>query len=248
MNTKNTVIKLDNVSKRFNIYSRNIERIKGVIFGREPAEVVYALKDVSLEVHEGERITVFGIVDSGRSTLAKVITGVTFPSSGKVNTFGKSMNVMLDPKAGMDVEFSCIDNIYMKANIVGITKEEIKPHIDEILEFAEITDFADLPLKRAPKGAASLMALAVHLVKDADLVICDEVFGGGGNRIMTKCESRMVEYAKEHPEKTIISTSNRVGYALRLGTRAIVLDNGVLAYDGDVEGANELFVEINTKR
>ena len=121
MSDNNTVIKLENVSKRYNVYSRNIDRIKGVLLNREPAEVKRALKNVSLEVEKGEHLVIFGIVDSGRSTLLKVISGITNPSKGKVSTYG-TMNVMMDQKAGIDMEFSCRENIYMKANIVGLTR------------------------------------------------------------------------------------------------------------------------------
>lgn len=228
MNENNTVIKLENVSKKFNVYSRNIDRIKGVVFNKEPAEVKHALKNISLEVKEGERLVVKGVVDSGRSTLAKVIAGITAPSKGKVDTFGKSMNVMLDAKAGMDMEFSCRDNIYMKANVAGIPKTDIKPHVEEILEFAEATAFADLPLKRAPKGTHAMLSLAVHLYKDADLLIIDEVFGGGGNYVLTKCERRLKEYADNNPEKTIFIAINHSAFVKSFATREVLLEKGEL--------------------
>lgn len=244
----NTVIKLDNVSKRYNVYSRNIDRIKGVIFGREPAEVKHALNGISMEIYKGERLAILGVTDSGRSTLAKVIAGVTIPSKGKINIFGNSMNVMLDARVGIDMEFSCRENIYMKANIAGITREKIKSHVDEILEFAEVTDFADLPLKRAPKGTVALISLAVHLVHEADILIVDEVFGGGGNRVASKCEARLAEYAEENPEKTVLVISNRGYFVRQFATRTMVLDFGNIAYDGETEKAIELFKIKNGRR
>lgn len=248
MTENSIVIKLDNVSKRFNVYRRNIERIKCVIFGREPSEVKQALKNVTLNVKEGERIIIFGVADAGRSTLIKVIAGITGQSKGKVCTFGKRLNVMLDYKTGMDVEFTCRDNIYLKANVVGIAKKEIEPFVDEILEFAEVTDFADLPMKRTPKGSVALISLGVHLVYDSDILIVDEVFGGGGLRVFTKCEKKLTEYMNAHPEKTLIVVSNRNGVLRELGTRAIVLDHGQIIYDGTVEEAAELFDKINKRK
>ena len=228
MSDNNTVIKLENVSKRYNVYSRNIDRIKGVLLNREPAEVKHALKNVSLEVKKGERLVVMGVVDSGRSTLAKIIAGVTSPSKGRVETFGKTMNVMLDAKVGMDMEFSCRDNIFMKANIVGLTKAEIAPYVDEILEFAEVKDFADLPLKRAPKGTPAMLSLAVHLHKDADILILDEVFGGGGNRVFTRCEKLLSDYADNHPEKTIVIVINHSAFVKSFATRTVSIEKGTL--------------------
>ena len=247
MSDNNTVIKLDNVSKRFNVYSRNIDRIKGVLFNREPAEVKHALKNISLEVKAGERLVVMGVVDSGRSTLAKIIAGVTSPSKGRVETFGKTMNVMLDAKAGMDMEFSCRDNIFMKANIAGLTKAEIAPYVDEILEFAEVTDFADLPLKRAPKGTPAMLSLAVHLHKDADILILDEVFGGGGTYITSKCENILTAKMRDDITATVVSVSNRASYAKNIGTRAIVLEKGKIVYNGSIEEAIKLFQSLNKR-
>ena len=247
MSEKNAVIKFNNVSKRFNIYSRNIDRIKGVVFNKEPAEVKYALNGASFDVKTGERLVVMGVVDSGRSTLVKIMAGVTSPSQGKVDTFNKTMNVMLDAKVGMDMEFSCRDNIFMKANIVGLSKAEIAPHVDEILEFAEAADFADLPLKRAPKGTHAMLSLAVHLHKDADILIVDEVFGGGGNYISTKCEKRLTEHLKQNPNTTAVIVSNRGAFAKETGTRAIVLEKGIIEYNGSVEEAAKLFQTLNRR-
>lgn len=248
MNENNTVIKLDNVSKRYNVYSRNIERIKGVLFEREPAEVKHALDNISLEVKEGERIAILGVVDSGRSTLLKVIADVTSPSKGKVNTFGKNVYAMLNAKVGMDMDFSCRDNVFQKASLVGIKREKIKEHVDEILEFAEVTDFADLPLKRAPKGTSALLSLGVYLVAEPEILLCDEVFGGGGNYITTKCENRFAEYMEKNPDVTILMVSNRLNYVKTLNTRTLVFNKGKIVFDGEAEEACEIFWTFNRRK
>lgn len=247
MNNNNIAIKLNNVSKRYNVYSRNIDRIKGVIFNREPAEVKHALDSISFNIQKGERVVVFGIVDSGRSTLIKTIAGITKPSSGKIQTIG-SENVLLNAKVGFDMEFSCMDNIYLKANIVGLARKEIEPFVSEILEFAEIEKFADLPMKRMPKGTAALLSLAVHLKKKSDILLCDEVFGGGGNYVTSKCEGLIEEYLNENAKTTAVLITNRVGFAKKIATRAIVLDKGKLAFDGKVDQAWERVSEISKRR
>lgn len=246
MSENNTAIKLNNISKRFNVYSKNIERIKGALFGREPAEVKHALNNVSLEIKKGEHVVVCGVVDSGRSTLLKVIAGITSPSKGKVYVDG-SVNVMLDSRVGIDMEFSCRENIYMKANVVGLSRAEIESHVDEIIEFAEIEKYVDIPMKRAPKGTAAQISTAVHLYKDADIILCDEVFGGGGNPVYTKCENRMLEYMDEKPHITVLMVSNRLAFVKNLGTRTIVLDKGKIVFDGDANEAISIFQELNKR-
>lgn len=245
---KEVLIQLNNVSKMFNVYRKNIDRIKGVLFGKEPAEVKHALNNISMEVKAGEHVVVMGVVDSGRSTLAKVISGITLPSKGKVCTFGNKLNVMIDSKVGLDMEFSCRDNIYMKANIVGLTRREIEPYVDEILEAAEITNFADLPLKRAPKGTASILSTAVHTKKDADILICDEVFGGGGIYVSTKCEDMISKYLEERKDIAAVIISNRSYSAKKIATRGIVLHEGRIVFDGRVEEARKVLSEISRNR
>lgn len=247
MNDNKTAIKLENVSKRFNVYSRNIDRILGVVFGRKPAEVKHALKDISLEIKKGEHVVVFGIVDSGRSTLLKVISDITKPSKGNVMVDGR-VNTMLDARVGIDMEFSCRENIYMKANLVGMKRSEIEPHVDEILKLAEIEKYADIPMKRAPKGTAAILSAAVHLCKDSDIVLSDEVFGGGGNYISTKCEERLIDYLKARPESASVTVTTKLAFAKKVGTRFLVIDEGAIVYDGNADEAWNMLMEISRSR
>lgn len=238
-----TVVEVKNVSKKFNIYRKNIQKIMGVMFGKEPSEVLQALDSVSFKVEQGERVGILGKVESGRTTLANIISGVSFQSKGSVSVDGE-MNVMLNAKAGIDVEFTTRENIYLKANVVGLTKKEIEPYEDDILKFTEAEDFADLPLKRAHKGAPALLSLAVHLVKDADILLIDDVFNGGGDITKGKCEQRVVQYMNENPDKTLIIVSNRLAFIEQLCTRTIVLKEGKVVHDGDVAEGCQLFREI----
>lgn len=243
---KNTVIKVDNVSKKFNIYKSNKQRIIRVLKGKAAEDVKYALKDVSLELQKGDRVAIFGVLEAGRTTLAKIIAGIMVPSKGTVETNGR-MNVMLDPKVGMEMEFTCRDNIYMKANVVGLTKAEVKKHEDEILEFAELTSYADLPLKQAPKGSATLLSIAVHLLYDSDIYVIDEVFGGGGRRITIKGMDKVIAFLRSNREKTAVIFTNNPDLAEQsYCNRAITLDNGEIVYDGDISGAKDKYQKINS--
>ena len=239
----NIVVKADHVSKKFNIYRKDMQKIVSVLFGKDPSEIMYALDDISFELEAGERINIFGVVGSGRSTLANIITDITSPSKGKVSVKGK-INAMLNPKAGFEMEFSCRDNVYMKANMVGLPKGKADEIMDEVLKFAELTDFADLPLKRAPKGAPPLLSLAVHLAADADILIVDEVFGGGGSYVKTKCEDRLRDYLQEHEDVAMIMITNHLQCAKSLCHRGIVLDEGKTVFDGQIVEAVEVFREV----
>ena len=247
MDDNNIAIRIKKVSKKFNIYSRNIDRIKGVLFGKKPAEVKLALNDVSLEVKKGEHVVVFGIVDSGRTTLLKVISDIIKPSKGNIWVEGR-VNAMLDAKVGIDMEFSCKENIYMKANVVGMKRSEIEPYVDEILEFAEIKKYEDIPMKQAPKGTVSILSAATHLYYDADVVVCDEVFGGGGSYISTKCEKRLMDYLGQRPETAAVIITTKLPFARKVGDRFIVLDEGSIVYDGNVDEAWRKLMYISKSR
>lgn len=240
----NDIVKVSNITKIFNVYRKDIQKIKCVLFGRKPSEVLVALEDVSFTLEKGERLAIIGPVGSGRSTLLNILSGISLPSKGKV-VVPESINPMLNNKAGLEMEFSCRDNIYLKAALVDIPKDVVDEHMDEIIEFVEIEDFIDLPMKRASKGAPALMSLAVHLLKKSDLLLVDEVFGGGGNISKTKGESWFRQYLEENEDVSAIIVSNHVNYIKDICSRAIVLDKGKLIYDGSVEEATRLFKTIN---
>lgn len=240
----NNVVTVHHITKVFNIYSRDIQKVKSVLFGMKPSEVLIALDDVSFTVTKGERIAIVGPVGSGRSTLLKILSDVTSPSRGRVSV-PDSVNAMLHNRAGLEMEFSCQENVYLKANIVGLSKEIVDEHMDEILAFAEVQEFAELPMKRAPKGAPALMSLAVHLLKDSDLLLVDEVFGGGGGRIKTKCDQYLRKYLSENEDTTAIMVSNSIPYLKTFCTRAIVLDRGKLVFDGSLDEAGNIFKTLN---
>ena len=240
----NDIVKVNSVSKIFNVYRKDIQKIKCVLFGRKPSEVLVALDDISLTLEKGERLAIIGPVGSGRSTLLNILSGISLPSKGKV-VVPESINPMHNNKAGLELEFSCKENIYLKAAVVDVPKEVVEEHMDEILEFTELEDFADLPMKRASKGAPALVSLAVHLLKKSDLLLVDEVFGGGGNISKTKGESRFRQYLEENEDVSAIIVSNHVNYIKDICSRAIVLNKGKLIYNGSVEEATSIFKAIN---
>ena len=236
-----TVIKVQNVSKDFYIYRKNIQRIMGIFFGKEPPEIKHALKDVSFEVSKGEKVILIGVVESGRSTLENILSGIMFPTKGKVKTTGK-INAMLNAKAGMDIEQTCIDNIYLKGNVAGLTPAKIKEIEDTVIERSGIEDYTTFALKRAPKNAPALMAMEIHIAAGGDLLFADETaFSGGGAPGRKQAEERLAEYLDENPEVTAVITTNSPEFGKAVGTRGIVLSEGEIAFDGPVEEAYAAF-------
>ena len=226
-----TVIKVENVTKRYNIYRKNIHKIMGVFFGRKPDEVKYALRDVSLEVEKGDRVLIAGRSESGRSSLMKIAAGIVSPSKGSAFATG-SMNILISIKAGYDYEYTCRENMYLKANLLGIPASVIKEHEQEIIEFAGVEKYADLPLKRASKGTAERIAVAIHTLMKCDILFIDDTFTAGGAKSRLKCESRLKEYFEANPEMTVVMTANVLLFAERMCNRGIILENGEVIFAG----------------
>lgn len=236
----NTLISLENVSKDFYVYRKNIQRIMGILFDKAPAEVKHALDKVSFEVKRGERLVILGDVDSGRSTLLKVIGRVNYHQRGKLRTYG-DICVSLNSKVGVDNNLTCVDNIYNKGNVLGFNRKTMDEHMEEIIKFSNMEGYEKIAIKEAPSGAIALFSLAVHLMVDADIYLIDEVFGGGGTEIREKCERRVIEFFNERSDAAALVVTGSPDFALQFGTRAIVLEEGSVAFDGDVKDALEIF-------
>ncbi|MBQ0078285.1 MAG: ABC transporter ATP-binding protein [Eubacterium sp.] len=238
----NKVVELKNINKEYYIYKNNFGRILGILFGKKPSETIYALKNVSLTIEKGERVYVFGKINSGVSTLQKIMAGIVYPTSGKVITNGE-INCYFGKAAGFDNEMTCMDNMYMRANVIGVPKEVIKEHEEEIVEFAEIENYKNIALKQALKGTPARLGLAVHLLKDTDIYLMDENFSQGAVESKQKCEARFNEYIEAHPETTFIISVLGIPWAKKHCDRGIVLYKGEIVFDGPIEEAVQEYKE-----
>ncbi len=227
----NTVIQLEHITKNYNIYKKNIQRVRGIFFGKEAAEVKHALRDVSLTINKGERVIVTGPVEAGCTSLLSIIAGVIYPTKGKIRTRGK-VNAFLNMRAGFENEATCRENIYLKANVLGIPKAVIKNHVEEIIEELELKDYIDIPLKRAPKGTPLRICLAVHLLMDTDIMIIDENFNSGGVHIRQECIDKIQRYFETHPDVTLVISTSQLGMTNNVCTRGLFMEDGVITFDG----------------
>lgn len=234
------IVKVSKVSKKYNIYKKNFQRIAGILFGREAAEVKYALKDVTFSLEKGDKLAVFGIAESGCSTLMKIVAGVISPSKGRVDVKG-NVNAMLNVRVGFDYEYTCRENIYLKANVVGIPKETVRQNEGDIVSFAEMEDYIDLPLKRAPKGVAVRMALAIHLLVESDILIIDDPLAIGGLDSKAKCENKIKEHLELYPNTTFIISNNYKNLPREICNKGLILRNGELEFFGSANEACDMY-------
>ncbi|MBQ2971209.1 MAG: ABC transporter ATP-binding protein [Ruminococcus sp.] len=199
----------------------------------EFGETFMALEDVSFEVKKGERLAIIGHNGAGKSTLLKLLSRVTAPSTGGIGLNGRIAS-MLEVGTGFHPELTGRENVYMNGAILGMTKKEIDKKIDDIIEFSEVRQFIDTPVKRYSSGMFVKLAFSVAAHLDAEIMLMDEVLAVGDMAFQTKCLNKMNDLAKNEG-KTILYVSHNMNTVRKLCNRAMVLEHGRVVFNGSVE-------------
>jgi lipopolysaccharide transport system ATP-binding protein len=223
--TDDIAIKVDNVSKIYKLYDKPIDRVNESlnIFKKKYHREFFAVNDVSFEIKKGETVGIVGKNGSGKSTLLKMITGVLTPSSGSVQTNGK-ISALLELGAGFNPEYTGMQNIYLNASMMGLTKEEIEKKIPEIIEFADIGQHLDQPIKTYSSGMFVRLAFAVAINIDPEILIVDEALAVGDDLFQKKCFSKIESFKKSG--KTVLFVSHSGSLVVELCDKAILMDAG----------------------
>lgn len=209
-------------------------------------EKFYALKDVSFEVNTGDTLGIIGNNGAGKSTLLKLISRITAPSDGKIYLNGK-VSSLLEVGTGFHPDLTGRENVYMNGAILGMKKKEIDQKLDEIIDFSEIRDFIDTPVKRYSSGMYVKLAFAVASHLNSEIIIMDEILAVGETPFQIKCINKMKEIANSG--KTVLYVSHNLNTVKQLCNRCIVLDKGKLVYSGDTESSIKYYMEqVNGKK
>lgn len=231
-----SVVKVEHVTVRFNMASERIDNLKEYFVKLLRRELMFkeflALKDVSLEVKRGESWGIIGTNGSGKSTLLKLICGILKPYKGSVRING-TIAPLIELGAGFDMDLTARENIFLNGAVLGYDKEFMKQHFDEIVEFAELKDFLDMPIKNYSSGMAARLGFAIATIVRPDILICDEVLSVGDFAFQQKCEQRMNEMRKEGT--TLLYVSHSIDSVKSVCNHALWLDKGVVRMVGDVE-------------
>lgn len=236
------VIKVHHVSKDFKVYFDRANTLKERIlfFKRNRHEVRTVLKDVTVDIKKGETVALIGVNGSGKSTLLKLMTKIIYPNKGTVETKGKLVS-LLELGAGFHPDFSGRENIYFNASIFGLSKEEIDRRLDKIIEFSELADFIDNPVRTYSSGMYMRLAFSIAINVDADILLIDEILAVGDQHFQDKCYSKMMELKEEG--KTMVFVTHGMQQVKKFCDRAIWLFEGKVRMDGDTESVVEEYLK-----
>lgn len=200
-----------------------------------------ALNGIDLTVYKGEALGIIGSNGAGKSTLLKLLSRVTAPTSGAIDIYGRIAS-MLEVGTGFNGEMTGRENVYLNGAILGMTKMEIDAKMEDIIEFSEVRDFIDTPVKRYSSGMYVKLAFSVAAHLDSEIMIMDEVLAVGDMAFQKKCLDKMREAAKEEG-RTVLYVSHNMNTIRRLCDRCIVLNEGTVVFDGDVEEAIAIYMK-----
>ena len=241
-NEEEYAIEVQDVYKTFDVYLDKANSIKEklLFWKRNRKEIREVLKGINLNIKKGEAVALIGVNGSGKSTLLKLMTKIIYPNKGKIITRGKSTS-LLELGAGFHADFSGRENIYFNASIFGLTKKEIDDRLEQIIEFSELRDYIDNPVRTYSSGMFMRLAFAVAINVDADILLVDEILSVGDQHFQAKCINKMKELKKEG--KTMVFVTHSLGSAQELCDRSIWLSNGIIKMDGDTNAIIEKYIE-----
>lgn len=234
---------VEHVYKTFNVYLDKANTIKEklLFFKRNKKEKREVLKDINLKIKQGEVVALIGVNGSGKSTLLKLMTKIIYPNKGKITTYGK-LTSLLELGAGFHPDFSGRENIYFNASIFGLTKKEIDERLDKIIEFSELEQYIDNPVRTYSSGMYMRLAFSVAINVDADILLIDEILSVGDQHFQEKCFKKMRELKDEG--KTMVFVTHGMQSVKDLCTRAVWLHEGQIRIDGKPEEVVEEYIKV----
>ena len=234
-----TVIEFKNVSKIYKLYKNDKKRFKAIFFNNTPCKKKKAVDNVSFKIHKGESVALFGKNGAGKSTILKMITEVAFPTNGEIKIDGR-VSALLELTSGFDPEFTGRENIYLKGQILGLTNDDIKRLEPTIIEFAELDDYIDQPVRTYSSGMKARLGFSINVNIEPEILIVDEALSVGDEEFRRKCIRKINELI-EKDNITLLYVTHATKTAKDFCKRGMVMQKGKLIYDGDIEEAMKIY-------
>ncbi len=236
-------IKVDNVSKKFKIYYDKPNTLKErlVFWNKTKVDYHEVLKNINLTIKKGETVALIGVNGSGKSTLLKLMTKIIYPTEGKIITNGK-LTSLLELGAGFHPDFTGRENIYFNASIFGLSAAEIDARVQDIIDFSELGEFIDAPVRTYSSGMYMRLAFSVAINVDAEILLIDEILAVGDQHFQDKCFAKLEEL--KNSDKTIVIVSHSLGAVKKLCNRGIWIYNGEVKEDGKIDKVIDDYLKV----
>ncbi len=232
----NYAIEVKDISMKFNLSQEKLDSLKEYMIKFIKRQIKYnefwALKNISFKVEKGDRLGILGLNGAGKSTLLKVIAGVFKPTEGSVIRHGRIVP-LLELGAGFDPQYTGKENIYLYSSVLGYSKQFVNEKYDEIVEFSELKEFIDVPLKNYSSGMRSRLGFSIATLVEPEILILDEVLSVGDAKFRKKSENKIMSMFDSGV--TVLFVSHSIEQVKRLCNKAIILDHGKLIAQGNID-------------
>ena len=227
------IIEFNNVTKRYKLYSSNRQKLLSVFFKGIKINTKDAIKDMSFQIMPGEAVAFVGSNGAGKSTILKMITGVCFPTQGTIDVRGR-VSALLELTAGFEKEMTGRENIYLRGTTLGLSPEEIAAKEDDIVEFADIGEYIDQPVRAYSSGMKARLGFAINANVDPEILIVDEALSVGDKNFKEKCLDKVRELINDKNITLLLVTHNSET-AKEFCERGIYIRKGEIIYDGTIQ-------------
>ena len=237
-----TMVDVNDVSIMFLLYRENVDNLKEFMIKKIKRQISYdefwALNHIDFHVQRGESVALVGKNGSGKSTLLKTIAGVLKPTSGSVQVKG-TVAPMIELGAGFDMDLTATENVYLNGAILGYPREMLDENMEKIIEFSELKDFMDVPIKNFSSGMFARLGFAVATIYTPDILIVDEILSVGDWQFQEKCHRRIQEMLEQGT--TLLFVSHSMDQVRQVCNRAILLEHGHMIMDDKVDKVCDYF-------
>ena len=236
-------LEVKDVSILFNLSKENVDNLKELLIKKIKGEKIrfnefWALKNINFTLNKGDRLGILGLNGAGKSTLLKIIAGVYKPTTGSVTRHGH-IAPMIELGAGFDPNYTGRENIFLYGSVLGFSREFLESKYEEILEFSELGDFIDVPIKNYSSGMRARLGFSIATVVEPEILILDEVLSVGDAKFRKKCEKKM-QGMFDHGV-TVLFVSHSLAQVQRLCNKAILLEKGELIAQGDIGEVSAIY-------
>lgn len=230
-----SVISLDHVTKIYKLFKNDKKRFLATFIKTITYKEKLAINDISFSINRGESVAILGRNGAGKSTILKMITGVSYPTYGRIHVGGR-VGALLELTSGFDPEFTGRENIYLKGQLTGMKNDEIEAVEEDIVEFAEIGEYIDQPLRTYSSGMKARLGFAINVCIRPEILIVDEALSVGDAKFQKKCVGKIKEMIKDYGT-TLLLVTHSTATAKQFCKRGIVLRSGRVLYDGNIKDA-----------